>query len=96
MGEGAILHSPVPCKFLAPVVSLPRVCAHPVTHDEAAASQAVRSRAASATSKPHGTPLFALLGAPVQEFGKPLVVKAVPVPKPGYGEVLIKAGRELC
>eukprot|EP00444_Apocalathium_aciculiferum_P046793 CAMPEP_0183497982 /NCGR_PEP_ID=MMETSP0371-20130417/367_1 /TAXON_ID=268820 /ORGANISM="Peridinium aciculiferum, Strain PAER-2" /LENGTH=47 /DNA_ID= /DNA_START= /DNA_END= /DNA_ORIENTATION= len=26
----------------------------------------------------------------VVEFGKPLVLKEVPVPEPGYGQVLIK------
>ena len=28
--------------------------------------------------------------AVVEEFGKPLVIKSVPVPEPGHGEVLVK------
>ena len=26
----------------------------------------------------------------VEEFGKPLVIKSVPVPEPGHGQVLVK------
>lgn len=32
----------------------------------------------------------ATMKAAVEEFGKPLVIKSVPVPEPGHGEVLVK------